>query len=169
MAHFSKVSFGQFEKDYKAIYGDEITDEQIHEMYDNIKLPKRATAGSAGYDFFAPFTMQIRSYNELLIPTGIRIKLEPGTFMMLAPRSGLGFKHYFRLGNTIGILDEDYFGAKNKGHIMAKVRVENHEDDTVTIRTGEAFMQGIILPYGITEDDDSTAKREFGFGSTTKA
>lgn len=168
MAKFMKVSFEQFEKDYKAIYGDEITDEQIHEMYDNIKLPKRATAGSAGYDFFAPFTMQIRSYNELLIPTGIRAELDPGTFLMLAPRSGLGFKHYFRLGNTLGIIDFDYAFAKNEGHIMAKVRVENHVDDIVSIRAGDGFMQGIILPYGVTEDDDSTAKREFGFGSTTK-
>ena len=111
MAKFSKVSFEQFEKDYKAIFGDEITDEQIHEMYDNIKLPKRATAGSAGYDFFAPFTMQIRSYNELLIPTGIRAKLDDGTFLAIVPRSGLGFKHYFRLANEIGIIDADYYNG----------------------------------------------------------
>ena len=166
MAKFSKVSFEQFEKDYKAIFGDEITDEQIHEMYDNIKLPKRATAGSAGYDFFAPFTMQIRSYNELLIPTGIRAKLDDGTFLAIVPRSGLGFKHYFRLANEIGIIDADYYNAKNEGHIMVKVRVENHEDDTVTIRTGDGFAQGIILHYDTTEDDNSTAKRYGGMGST---
>ena len=49
---------------------------------------------------------------------------------------------------------------------MAKVRVENHEDDTVTIRTGDGFAQGIILHYDTTEDDNSTAKRYGGMGST---
>lgn len=169
MSKFMKVSFKQFEKDYKAIFGDEVNDEDIRQMYDNIKLPVRATAGSAGYDFFAPFTMQVRSYNELLIPTGIRVKLEPDEFLMIAPRSGLGFKHYWRLSNTIAIVDRDYIDAKNEGHIMIKIRVENHEDDTVTVRTGEGFAQGIILKYGITEDDNATEKRVGGFGSTTKS
>lgn len=168
MSKFMKVSFEQFEKDYKVIFGDEVNDEDIRQMYDNIKLPVRATAGSAGYDFFAPFTMQVRSYNELLIPTGIRVILEPDEFLMIVPRSGLGFKHYWRLSNTCGIVDCDYSYAKNEGHIMAKIRVENHEDDTVTVRTGEGFAQGIILKYGITEDDNATEKRVGGFGSTTK-
>lgn len=169
MSKFMKVSFEQFEKDYKVIFGDEVNDEDIRQMYDNIKLPVRATAGSAGYDFFAPFTMQVRSYNELLIPTGIRVILEPDEFLMIAPRSGLGFKHYWRLSNTIAIIDEDFFDAKNEGHIMIKIRVENHEDDTVTVRTGEGFAQGVILKYGVTEDDNTTEKRVGGFGSTTKA
>lgn len=169
MSKFMKVSFEQFEKDYKAIFGDEVNDEDIRQMYDNIKLPVRATAGSAGYDFFAPFTMQVRSYNELLIPTGIRVKLDPGEVLLILPRSGLGFKHYWRLSNICGVIDEDYIDAKNEGHIMAKIRVENHEDDIVTVRTGEGFVQGIILKYGITEDDNATEKRIGGFGSTTKS
>ena len=169
MSKFMKVSFKQFEKDYKTIFGDEVNDEDIRQMYDNIKLPVRATAGSAGYDFFAPFTMQVRSYNELLIPTGIRVKLDPGEVLLIVTRSGLGFKHYWRIANQIAVIDEDFINAKNEGHIMIKIRVENHEDDTVTVRTGEGFAQGIILEYGITEDDNATEKRVGGFGSTTKA
>ena len=60
IAKFEKVSYQQFKKDMIDTYG-EISDESIKEIYDGIKLPKRATTGSAGYDFFAPFAFLWRS------------------------------------------------------------------------------------------------------------
>lgn len=48
IAEFEKVSFEQFEKDWLKAYPET---EDVKSIYDSIKLPVRATVGSAGYDF----------------------------------------------------------------------------------------------------------------------
>ena len=98
---------------------------------EEIPLPRRATAGSAGYDFVSPAETVIPPGGSALIPTGIRAEMENGWVLMLFPRSSLGFKHGIRLCNTAGIIDSDYAFAKNEGHIMVKLR--NPGDAPVTI------------------------------------
>lgn len=73
-----------------------------------------------------------------------------------------------QLNNTVGIIDSDYFGADNEGHIMAKITNDTNEGKTIEIESGKGFMQGIFVEYGITEDDDADGIRTGGFGSTTK-
>ena len=51
IAKFHKVSWEQFRKDWVDTFGEQ-PEEKIREIYEGIKLPKRATRGSAGYDFF---------------------------------------------------------------------------------------------------------------------
>ena len=51
IAKFEKVSFEQFEKDWLKNFPDTA---DVKAVYDSIKLPQRATTGSAGYDFYAP-------------------------------------------------------------------------------------------------------------------
>ncbi len=133
---------------------------------DEIPVPRRATAGSAGYDFTAPAETVIPAGGSALIPTGIRAEMEPGWVLMLFPRSSLGFRNGIRLSNTAGIIDSDYAFAKNEGHIMVKLR--NPSDHPVVIGKGERFCQGIFLPYGTAEEDEALASRQGGFGSTGK-
>lgn len=163
---FEKVSWEQFLKDYTSLYGEEFGEEEIRKLYDEIKLPKRATCGSAGYDFFAPFSMELDGWTEITIPTGIRVHIKPGEFLMCAPRSGLGMKYYTRVANTLGIVDGDYYFANNEGHIFCKMRVENQLPTPLTIGKGTAFMQGVFVKFDITDDDDSTGIRTGGMGST---
>ena len=59
VAKFYKVSFHQFLKDWKACFPNS-TSVQIQNIYDEIKLPKRATKGSAGYDFYTPITFVLQ-------------------------------------------------------------------------------------------------------------
>lgn len=59
IAKFEKVSFEQFKKDWQGEHPQD-TEEVIREIYDGIRLPKRATAGSAGYDFFAPAAFTLK-------------------------------------------------------------------------------------------------------------
>ena len=125
---------------------------------------RRATAGSAGYDFTAPAETVIPAGGSALIPTGIRAEMETGWVLMLFPRSSLGFKYGIRLSNTAGIIDSDYAFAKNEGHIMVKLR--NPSGAPVVIGKGERFCQGVFLPYGTAEEDGEFAEREGGFGST---
>ena len=130
-----------------------------------IPLPRRATAGSAGYDFVSPLEVTVPAGGTALIPTGIRAEMEPGWVLMLFPRSSLGFRHALRLSNTVGIIDSDYAYAKNEGHIMVKLR--NPLPEPVTIGRGERFCQGVFLPFGTAEEDGiAPAERTGGMGST---
>ena len=129
-----------------------------------LPLPSRATAGAAGYDFICPVTCSLQPGETALIPTGIRAEMEAGWVLLLFPRSSLGFKHQLVLCNTVGVIDSDYFHAKNEGHIMAKI--VNRGDHPVALAQGERFFQGIFVPYGLAEEADVTTQREGGFGST---
>ena len=164
IAKFEKVSFEQF----KNSFDSEFTLEEITEMYNNLKLPKRATVGSAGYDFFAPFDITLAPGQTIKIPTGIRAKMEVEWVLKLYPRSGLGFKYRLQLNNTVGIIDSDYYYSSNEGHIFAKITNDSNENKIVEIKALTGFMQGIFLEYGITYDDEVTEIRDGGFGSTTK-
>lgn len=166
IAQFEKVSFEQFEKDFTKNF-PEI--KNVKEIYDAIKLPKRATKGSAGYDFFAPVNLTLEKGNSLLVPTGIRSRIEDGWVLKIYPRSGLGFKHRVQLDNTVGIIDADYYNSSNEGHIMIKLSCDAHDDGhTASVDAGDGFAQGIFLQFGITFDDDADGVRDGGFGSTTK-
>lgn len=167
IAEFQKVSFSQFEADFKKNFPE---CENVREIYDSIKLPKRATTGSAGYDFYAPVDITLEKGKSVLIPTGIRSKIEDGWVLQIFPRSGLGFKHRVQLDNTVGIIDADYYNSSNEGHIMIKFSCDAHDDGhTVSLSAGDGFAQGIFLQFGITVDDDASGIRDGGFGSTTKA
>ena len=131
-----------------------------------LRLPRRATAGSAGYHFFSPCDFVLAPGQTVLLPTGVRARMDEGWVLKLYPRSGLGFKYRLQLNNTVGIIDSDYFGAKNEGHIQLKLTNASNEGRTLTVRAGEAVAQGVFVEYGITVDDDASALREGGFGST---
>ena len=164
---FEKISFEQFKKDYIDCFNED-NEIKIKEIYDLIKLPKRATKGSAGYDFYSPITFTLKPSESIKIPTGIRVKIEEGWFLANFPRSSLGFKYRLQLNNTVGIIDADYYNALNEGHIMTKLTNDSKENKELTIEQGIAFSQGIFLQFGIVVDDDSDEVRIGGFGSTTK-
>ena len=175
IAKFQKVSFEQYLDDYVRLFPE--TDvasqdvlNQIKAQFDAIQLPKRATAGSAGYDFYSPINFllipkaQFMKGWKITIPTGIRCQMDQDYFLACFVRSSLGFKYQLGLGNGTGIIDADYWYANNEGHIMANLI--NNGDKPIEIKAGDRFMQGIFLPYGITYDDDVTDQRTGGFGST---
>ena len=166
IAQFQKVTFAQFEKDFIKLFGNEY---DVESIFNEIKLPKRATTGSAGYDFFAPIDIELKKNETILVPTGIRAKIDEGWVLNIFPRSGLGFKHRLQLDNTVGIIDSDYYSSSNEGHIMIKISCDAYDENhRVSVEKGNGFAQGIFMPFGITVDDEVSEKRDGGFGSTTK-
>lgn len=188
---FEKVSFETFRiamRDLPQFAG--VTDEELLDIYKKIKLPERSTSGSAGYDFYSPISRCLNGFgaeikavedplsharyevvevkrDEILIPTGIKAQIDPGWVLVLAPRSGQGFKYGVALANTVGVIDEDYYNNENnEGHIMVKLTTTSTEIDEVYFDRGTAFCQGIFLPYGLTDNDKTTATRTGGLGST---
>lgn len=166
IAKFEKVSKKRFVADWLDTFGgEEVAAEQV---YEKISLPKRATKGSAGYDFYSPLTFTLKPGETIKLPTGIRASMREDYVLMVFPRSGLGFKFRLQLNNTVGIIDSDYYYSDNEGHIFIKLTNDSNEGKVLELAAGNGFAQGIFLPFGITEDDDVTELRNGGFGSTTK-
>lgn len=173
IAQFEKVSHNQFKVDWLDTFYDNKTNieelkDRINNIYDSIKLPKRATKGSAGYDFYSPLTFTLKPGETIKIPTGIRARIDDGWVLKCYPRSGLGFKFRLQMNNTVGIIDSDYYTSDNEGHIFCKITNDSNEGKSVTIEEGMGFMQGIFVEFGITIDDEAEEVRNGGFGSTTK-
>lgn len=188
MIGFEKVSFDTYKNSYEKCFCKELkhlNEEQrcnfIKVIWDNIKLPKRSTIGSAGYDFYAPQLINISKHNSIIIPTGIKVHLEVNTkiksvlgddmglALIIIPRSGLGFKYGLSLSNTLGLIDSDYINSDNEGHILIKlVNDSDINDKEIIIEKDKAFAQGVIVPYFTTDDDNTTEERNGGFGSTDK-
>lgn len=167
IAKFEKVSREEFRKAIRNLKIN-ATDDCIDDIYNNIHLPKRATKGSAGYDFYSSFGFDIKQGDSIIIPTGVRCRMQEGWVLTLYPRSGMGFKTGTRLANTVGVIDSDYYFSDNEGHIMLKLVNDGVLGRDVCINVGDGICQGILFPFGITEDDNAIAIRNGGFGSTDK-
>lgn len=161
---FKKVSYEQFESTLKKELSGIADTGWIKNTYDKIQLPVRATSGSAGYDIKSPFNFRLGSGKTMLVQTGISAEINDGWFLAIFPRSGLGFKYRLRLDNTVGIIDSDYQYSDNEGHIM--IKMTNCGEKEIEIKQGDGIAQAIFIPFGITEDDNTTETRNGGFGST---
>ena len=160
VGQFEKISIEQWRKDF----GDN-NNHTYDYLLDDIPMPKRATVGSAGYDICTPYDVDLEPGEEANIPTGLKCKINNGWALFALPKSGLGFKYYTRLANTIGLIDEDYYNNENnEGHMWVKIR--NEGSKPLHIDCGKGMCQMVFLPYGITYDDEAEGIREGGFGST---
>lgn len=160
VGQFEKISVEQWRKDF----GDN-NNHTYDYLLNDIPMPKRATIGSAGYDICTPYDVDLEPGDEVNIPTGLKCKINNGWALFALPKSGLGFKYYVRLANTIGLIDEDYYNNENnEGHMWVKIR--NEGSKPLHIDCGKGMCQMVFLPYGITYDDEAEGIREGGFGST---
>ena len=155
---FEKISYLRYKKDNM----------DINIGYEQIKLPKRATKYSAGYDIYSICDFELRPRQSILLPTGIKAELDSDKYLMIVPRSGQGFKFKVQLYNTCGIIDSDYYNNdKNEGHIWVKLYNDSPEGHTMSVKQGDAICQGIISQYFVIDDDKSDKERVGGFGNTT--
>ena len=162
IAKFEKVSKHQFAEAMLNTFGNIFT-----ANIDDVSLPVRATSGSAGYDFVSPISFELAAGESIKVPTGIRVNIREGWWLAIVPRSSLGFKYRMQLDNTVGVVDSDYYHSDNEGHIFAKVINDSRQKKNVFIAKGGSFIQGILLPYGISYDDAADGIRNGGFGSTS--
>jgi dUTP pyrophosphatase len=126
------------------------------------QAPRRATPGSAGYDLCCAAPVIVPAGGRALIDTGVAIKLPPGTYGRVAPRSGLAVRHGLSVG--AGVIDGDYRGE-------VKVLLFNHGDGYVALAAGDRIAQLIVETaftpaVRIVEALDATARGAGGFGST---
>lgn len=142
MRDFEKISFEQFKKD--------IADDK--ELYDSFKLPSRDSNKTAGYDIYLLDDLVIKPGEIKKIPTGIKSFFAADEVLFLIVRSSTGFKYNMRLCNQVGVIDSDYYNNKdNEGHIW--IKLQNEGEKEVTIKKGEAVVQGIFMKYLTTDSD----------------
>ena len=114
----------------------------------------------------ADFTKKI-GFKPTLVSTGMKCKLDPGSWLQLSVRSSSPLKYWLMLGNGIGIIDADYYNnPDNEGEIF--FQIYNLSPFNIQIKKGDTIGQATILPYGITSDDVVMGERTGGFGSTSK-
>lgn len=159
---FEKVTFRQFYDDFVDCYGNVCSEDSVRDIYDGIKIPQRSTAESAGYDFYCPYQLEMKSHKQDTILTGIRVVMDPGNVLLIFPRSGLATKHGLILVNTIPVIDADYYKAKNEGHIKLVMK----PDVDYIIGQDERVAQGIIMPFVTALNGNTDNQRVGGFGST---
>ena len=115
-------------------------------------------------EMMSKFTKET-GFKPTLVSTGMKCKLDQGTFLQLSVRSSSPLKYWLMLGNGVGIIDADYYNnPDNEGEIF--FQIYNLSPFNIQIKKGEAIGQGIIMPWGVTEDDFSITERVGGFGST---
>ena len=129
-----------------------------------IKLPTRATAHSAGYDFYSPVDVVIEPGKSCFFFTDVKANMYWDNVLMLYVRSSMG-KHPVVIANGTGIIDSDYYSNEgNDGNIG--FRLLNLGDEPYEIKVGDRIGQGVFLKYGTVKDDNTVTERKGGFGST---
>ena len=152
-------------RQFQIVRNDELVKYQDLFNASDIILPKRQTSKSSGYDFYLPYDVEIKKGEQVLIKTGVKVKLEDDEFLAVFIRSSMGIKRGLNLSNQVGIIDSDYYGnVDNDGHIMVAVR--NISSDDVCLKKHDRICQGIIMKYLVTSDDEASTTRSGGFGST---
>lgn len=117
-------------------------------------------------ELMSKFTKET-GFKPTLVSTGMKCKLDPGSYLQLSVRSSSPLKYWLMMANGVGIIDADYYNnADNEGEIF--FQIFNLSPFNIQIQKGEAIGQGIIMPWGITEDDVAVGERTGGFGSTSK-
>jgi dUTP pyrophosphatase len=124
---FEKISQKQWEKDTKEQeIGENFDQIKSVILYDEIRLPERKTAYSAGYDIHSPISFTLKPGESIKIPTGIKAYMQYDEVLKFYPRSSQGFKYLVHLVNTVGLCDSDYHNNENnEGHIWVKLRNES--------------------------------------------
>lgn len=141
--------------------------EKVKRIEEDINLPERSTAYSAGYDFYAVENTHVFSRGVTYVKTGVKVKLASDEFLMLCNRSSNPGKKELVLINGVGIVDADYYGnPDNDGEIAFAFQSLNESGSF--INKGDKIGQGIIIKYIKTEDDTASGTRAGGFGSTGK-
>ena len=139
--------------------------EYISTSSKDFDLPTRSTAKSAGYDFHSPIDFILHPGEIKEIKMQVKAQIKEGEVLLLFPRSSLGWRYNVHLVNTIGVIDSDYYNnPSNEGEIGLKLFHQGGKP--LVVNKNDRLIQGIFVPFDITEDDDAKGQRMGGFGST---
>lgn len=131
-------------------------------LHDDAVLPTRGSSEAAGLDLTSVESTIVEPGKRAIIATGLSCKLPIGTYLRIAPRSGLAAK--YGIDVLAGVVDSDYRGE-------IKVILQNFGDEALVVSKGDRIAQGvleIVAPAEVVEvaDLDESERGADGFGST---
>jgi len=157
-------------KEVKRTRGFEVVAKDYLKAYsvcEEVTLPLRGTAKSAGYDFFLPTDVEILPGEGAFIWTDVKAYMLDDEVLEIYPRSSLANKNEIRIKNIVGIIDSDYYSnVKNDGNIG--IFLWNFGDRTRVFNKGDAVVQGIFKKFLESDNCNSDVTRVGGSGSTDK-
>ena len=159
----------QEQKKFLEHTGTEVVGDILDWVKNNLSLPTRSAANSAGYDFVLPISVSIPAGEQVVIPTFIKAELDPDKVLEIYPRSSYGIKKGLMLANTVGVIDADYYNNEgNEGHIL--ICLKNTSNNDVSLSVGDKFAQGVIKQFFVVEGDEygKGGTRVGGIGSSGK-
>ena len=142
----------------------EVVKDEFRKTEGEIKLPTRASAHSAGYDFYSPVDVTIQPNESVLVWTDVKAHMYYDNVLLIFVRSSMG-KHPVVIANGTGIIDSDYYGNETTDGNIG-FRLVNQGDRPYEIKVGDRIGQGIFVKYGTIKDDGASGNRTGGFGST---
>ena len=123
------------------------------------ELPRRATKYSAGYDFYAAVSAEIKPGEKYIISTNTAVEMDEDDVLLIFPRSSYSIKFGLELVNSVGVIDADY-----KDQIFICYR--NTGNEPFFIKRGDRIAQGVFVKFLKTDDDKADGERHGGVGST---
>lgn len=142
----------------------EVVKDEFRKTEGEIKLPTRASAHSAGYDFYSPVDVTIQPNESVLVWTDVKAHMYYDNVLLIFVRSSMG-KHPVVIANGTGIIDADYYGNETTDGNIG-FRLVNQGDKPYEIKVGDRIGQGIFVKYGTIKNDGASGDRTGGFGST---
>lgn len=159
---------------YDLYVAEDIVIPPIDFFMDKIRygFPEKRFKPEDFYGFINPLTLNeiAEKTKELkakitLVSTGMKCKLDEGQYLELSLRSSTPLKHWLIMGNSIGVIDRDYWGNEsNDGEIF--FQLINLGPYAIQLKRNDKLGQGIIKTYSITENDKASGVRTGGLGST---
>jgi dUTP pyrophosphatase len=131
----------------------------------DVPTPKYGTDKSAGFDLAIAGDEIIPPGQTIMARTGLVIQAPVNHMLLVVPRSSTWKRYKIRLGNSVGIVDEDFCGPRDEMLLV----LYNAGQFAQTIEKGTRLAQGIFVP--ITRGDfvvqeEPIAANRGGWGST---
>jgi deoxyuridine 5'-triphosphate nucleotidohydrolase len=134
---------------------------RVKKLIAHAQLPKRATAGSIGFDITSAHDVKLLPQTVTKVHTGLAIQVPQGHYLRVAPKSSLSIKG---ISVEAGVIDSDY-----RGEIIVVLR--NHNQSPINLRLGQKAAQLIFEQAStpcmmVTTELSTTQRGSGGFGST---
>jgi dUTP pyrophosphatase len=134
-------------------------------LHSDALVPHFQTPGACAFDLAPVEGVTLLPGERALVPTGLVIQVPDGYALVLAARSS-NAKKGVRLGNGIGIIDQDYHGPTDQLYLA----LHNFGTEPYTVGVGERIAQGMIVPIlkpdFVESVEDMSVESRGGFGST---
>jgi dUTP pyrophosphatase len=136
----------------------------------DVPMPEYKTDKCAGFDLATAEEIRLTSGESGFFRTGLVIQAPEDHMLLITPRSSTWKKYGVSLGNTIGIVDEDYCGPDDELLLNVSKPAGGDRFSPTVINAGTRIAQGIFVPITrasiFLESVGPIAATRGGWGST---